>query len=198
MADINISKKARKKTGKKGKKSRKDDEAAIRSMRADFKNGDGDDEKPKKSFKTLILALFALILVGAGAGGAWIFLLQPPEEEVAEVVEEPEEVFPKTYIQTEPVHIAFRRGDGRQRRLIVFLTLEVEQKEQNVSNVHQALPRLQEAFWRALNAEPLPGASRDAIELEAVKERVRAASDAVLGPDIVHDVLIRDARSIAG
>ncbi|MEK9661631.1 MAG: hypothetical protein VW644_07855 [Alphaproteobacteria bacterium] len=194
---MSISKKAKKKAGK---GSRKDNEEAIRNMRADFQIVSSDsDSKPKKSFKTLILVAVVLIVVGAGAGGVWMFLLHPPAEEVAEpVAEPPDEVFAKIYIKTDPVHIAFQRSDGRRRRLIVFLTLEVEQKDNNVSEVNQALPRLQEAYWRTLNAEPLPGAERDAIALDIVKQRVRAVSEEVLGPDIVHDVLISDARSIAG
>jgi len=102
------------------------------------------------------------------------------------------------YIKIDPVHIAFTREDGRQRQLIVMFTLEVEERGSNVIDVHEALPRLQEAFWHSLHATPLPGAERGAIELTAVKDRILAETDRLLGHDVVFDVLIRDARNVAG
>jgi flagellar basal body-associated protein FliL len=198
MADISISRKSAKKALK-ADRSRSGNESAIRAMRADFQTAGGGDEeaRPKKRLRKLILLIVALLAVGGIAGSVWLFLLQPPESEGEVVAAEPD-VFPKTYIPTEPVHIAFVQRDGVRRRLIVFLTLEVEQRGRNASRVHQALPKLQEAFWRNLNAEPLPGAETGAIELTAVKERIRAESEKVLGPDVVTDVLIRDARLVRG
>lgn len=199
MADIGISKKAK----KKAKKADKDDsnraksEAAIREMREDFQ-GYSEDEAPKKGgTKKLVLLAVVLLLVGGGAGGAWMFLLQPADEAEPEVVEVETEVFPKAYLEPEPVHITFHQN-GRRRRLIVYLKLVVEQREGHVVQVKQAMPRLQEAFWRTLNGAPLKGSDSGAIELSDVKERVLAASEKVLGPHIVNDVLIRDARVIRG
>jgi flagellar basal body-associated protein FliL len=139
----------------KGKATRAESEEAILAMASKFKLAGGDVAAPKKSFKMLIFVAIALIVVGAGAGGAWMFLMQPPDAE-AEAVEAPPEVFAKAYVQTDAVHIGFTDRNGGRRRLVVFLTLEVEQRGRNVADVQQAMPRLQEAFWRSLNGEPLP------------------------------------------
>ena len=196
MAGTSTSGKAKKKAAK-GKGSRKDNESAIKSMREEFQAGD-TAQKPKKSFKTLILVVVALLLVGGGAGGAWVFLLQPAEEPVEVVEEAPPVEYPKSYVPADAVHVPFVQQDGSRRRLIVYLTLEVEDRERNVANVQEAMPRLQEAFWRTLNGEPLPGADTGVIELTAVKERVREASAHILGDDVVRDVLIRNFRVVRG
>lgn len=197
MTDISISKKAKKKAAK-NTGSRTDGLEAIRAMRAEFHTDDtAAEEKPKKGLKKLILAGFALLVIGAGAGGAWYFLMQPPQEE-AEIVEAPVGDFPKSYIRASAVHISYQTSGGKRRRLVVYLSLEVEQRDDNPSDVKQALPRLQEAFWRTLNAAPLPGAERGAIDLAAVKARVLVAAEEVLGPNIVQDILIRDARTVNG
>ena len=108
------------------------------------------------------------------------------------------EVFPKAYIEPAPVHISFRQADGSRRRMIVYLLLEVEQRDGYVAQVRKALPRLQEAYWRILNDQPLPGAESGSIELTDVKDRLLDASENLLGPHIVNNVLIQDARTIRG
>ena len=84
-AGTSISEKAKKKAAK-GKANRKESEEAILAMASEFRVSEATDGAPKKGrFKTLILLAVALLVVGAGAGGAWFFLLRTPVE-VAEVV----------------------------------------------------------------------------------------------------------------
>jgi flagellar basal body-associated protein FliL len=194
MADISISRKNRGKAKTDG--SRSGNVAAINSMRAEFMSGDGEPA-PRKGFTKIILLVAALLVLGAGGAGAWLFLLQPSEEAVAEVAAAPTD-FPKTYIPTDPVFVSYVQQNGRRRQLVVFLTLEVTMHDSNVADVRKALPRLQEAFWRTLNSDALPGASDGAVELTAIKERVHAEADRLLGPHVVHDVLIRNVRQVSG
>ncbi len=202
MADTDISMESEEKATA-GETSRPGDEQSIRSMQANFQVVTKDDSEPdesgepKKSHKKVILLLVALLTVGAAGGGAWMFLLQPPEAE-AEIVEAAPEIFPRSYIRADPVHIAFEQTDGRHRQLVVYLVLEVEQRDGHVAKVQSAMPRLQEAYWRVLNGDPLPGASTGAIELTTVKDRVLAESEKLLGPKVVNDILIRKARAIRG
>ena len=181
-------------------KKRAKDEQSIKDMRANFQanlEGVPDSGSGKKRYVKPLILLAALLLIGAGGGGAWFFFFQPQDEEPA-VTEVKVENFPKVYISVEPVHIAFVQDDGRRQRLVVNLTLEVVQRDDNVAQVQHAMPKLQEAYWRSLNAAPLKGADIGAIELADVKERIRRESEKLLGGSFVSDVLIVDARMIRG
>lgn len=181
-------------------KNRAKHEQSIKDMRADFQASlvdDPDSDIGKKRFLKPLILLAALLVVAAAGGGAWFFLFQPQDAEPI-VTEAKVEAFPKVYIRVEPVHIAFVQNDGRKRRLIVDLTLEVVQRDDNVAQVQQAMPKLLEAYWRSLNAAPLQGADIGAIELADVKERVRRESEKLLGGRLVSNVLIADARMIRG
>lgn len=185
-------------TGTSGKMSRAESEAAIRAMRAG--NGDDAPEKPKKSKKKLIMVVLLAVLVGGG-GAAYKLVLAKDPSTVAEVsvpkqeVIEPDELF---YIDLDPLFIPFQSSKGVRHKIVVVLSLEVGRARQEDKLVRSLLPRLREAYVRALTSRPFPGVDDGSIETVYLKNRIRAENIRVLGQGVVNDVLVRDIRVLPG
>ncbi|MGB0627438.1 MAG: hypothetical protein ACPGQ5_12805, partial [Alphaproteobacteria bacterium] len=58
--------------------------------------------------------------------------------------------------------------------------------------VRALMPRLREAYVRALTSRPFPGVEDGSIETVYLKNRVRAENNRVLGLGVVNNVLVRD------
>jgi len=187
MADTGTSKKA----------TRAESEAAIRAMRA---GGAAEGEKPKKSKKKLVLVALLVLLLGGGAAG-YKFMLADAPETVAEVpVPEPEVIEPEElyYINLDPLFIPFQTHQGARHKLVVMLSLEVGRERQEDKLVRALMPRLREAYVRALTSRPFPGVEDGSIETVYLKNRARTENNRVLGLGVVNDVLVRDIRVLPG
>lgn len=169
-------------------KSREENLADIAAMRAGRTAGGPRSGRPLK------LLILAAVLLIAGAA-AWFFLLREPEQAVEEdfvpkVVEEPTRL---SYVKLEPMFIPLEAKDGRRMRLIVTLALEIAEDGTREVRVRGILPRLHEAYLRALSSRPLPRTEDGRIEAVHIKNRVRAENLRILGPDVVHDVVVLNA-----
>lgn len=176
-------------------KSRADSEAAIRAMRA----GKRPKQSKKKGKKLLLVAVLVLFLVGGGA--AYKLMSAKDETEVVSVpmpepeVTEPVEVI---YMDLDPLFIPFKSAAGSRHKIVVILSLEVERSRQQDKRVRSLLPRLREAYVRALTSRPFPGTEDGSIETVYLKNRIRAENIRILGIGIVNDVLVRDIRVLPG
>ena len=152
-----------------------------------------DGAAPAKSGrrKLIIFGLVGLLVVGSAAGGAFVFLgkkdIQLAEEDEPPVIEAPREL---TYIEVEPIFIQIETGNGELQNVVVALSLEVELGNSDATRVKNEMPRLYEAYLRALTERPLPGAANGDVEVTYIKNRIRAENLRLLGPGVIYDVVL--------
>ena len=153
----------------------------------------GEGKKPAKSGrrKLILFALIGLLVVGATGGGAFVFLfkkdIQVADEDEPPVIEAPRRL---TYIEVEPIFIQVETGKGVLQNVVVALSLEVELGNSDATRVKNEMPRLYEAYLRALTERPLPGAENGDVEVTHIKNRIRAENLRLLGPGVVYDVVL--------
>ena len=179
------------------KKSRADHEAEIRAMRA----GQDPNAKPPKKGKKKLVLLLSVLLLAAGGGAAYKFILAPQDQELVEVPEpepEPEEPADLMYIDLAPMFVPFSTAEGTHHKIVVVLSLEVDRADHSDKHVRALMPRLREAYVRALTSRPFPGTEDGSIETVYLKNRIRDQNNRILGIGRVNDVLVRDIRVVAG
>ena len=177
-------------------------EASIRAMRS----GTVNDASPRKkggSKKLLLIALLAVLLGGGGAAYKLVLAKEPSSHAAVPLPEpepEPEEAGPVefAYLDLDPLFIPFQTEKGARHKIVVMLSLEVPLEREEDRYVRSLLPRLREAYVRALTSRPFPGTADGSIETVYLKNRMRAANIKVLGIGIVNDVLVRDIRVLPG
>lgn len=158
----------------------------------------GVDAGARRRRRRRRLVLFggvALVLVASvGAAGAAFGLKEevvgpaPPPPLTVEALPVAEPVF----VRMDPLHVAFYVGNGDRRRLAISARLEVDGARHDDSFVYAFMPRLREAFMRALTERPIPGAEEGKPELVHIKNRMRAAAIDVVGAGVVADVLVQE------
>ncbi len=94
------------------------------------------------------------------------------------------------------VHVDLR--SGKSSNVVVTLSLEVEEGGEHQVQVERALPRLYEAYLRTLTKEPLPGAEDGKVVVAHIKNRIRAENLRLLGPGVVHDVVLKNIWDAQG
>ena len=94
--------------------------------------------------------------------------------------------------------IPFQTEKGARHKIMVMLSLEIPREREEDKFVRSLLPRLREAYVRALTSRPFPGTEDESIETVYLKNRIRAENIRVLGIGIVNDVLVRDIRVLPG
>lgn len=153
------------------------------------------DASPKKSGskKLIILAVVGLLVVGAAAGGAYVFVFaKDTTEEVEDAPPVIEELQRIGYININPIFVQAETDKGRLQNVVIELALEVEKDSDDAERVRLVMPRLYEAYLRALTDRPLPGAADGKVEVTYIKNRIRAENLEILGPGVVHDVVMRN------
>lgn len=158
--------------------------------------GDEDVAPNKKGRRKLILfALIGLFVLGGAGGGAFVFLSGNDTEAAAEdeppVIEKPPEL---AYIDLEPIFIQVKTGNGVLQNVVVELALEVELGNAAETRIRAEMPRLYEAYLRALTDRPLPSANSNSGDVEPthIKNRIRAENLRLLGPGVVYDVVLKN------
>jgi len=155
-----------------------------------------DPSRRKRRRRRLFLiggAALALLATAGAAGAAFGLkeeVVGPPPPPPLAV--EAESVADPVFVRMDPLHIPFYLGNGDRRRLAVTARLEVDATRRNDEAVYALMPRLREAFVRALSERPLPGAAAGKPELVHIKNRMRAAAIDIVGAGIVADVLVQD------
>ena len=158
------------------------------------KAGGGSKRKKRTRRLWLWLSLAVLVLAGGGAGG-WIVVNSGASDgDYRPILAERQPPRDASYVRMAPLHIPIEMANGKRRRLVIVIWLEVDAAKDHYQRVYDVLPRLRQAFVRALTERPLPGADTGQPELVHVKNRIRAASVRMLGPRVVHDVLVQDVH----
>jgi flagellar protein FliL len=157
--------------------------------------------------KKLIFILLPLLLLGGGGAGAWFFFFSAPTEvEPAEAGHEtaaatehgggegghgaaPEAVFVDVGELIVPVY----NRDGQDNFMVVRMELEVGEA-MSADEVRYLLPRLRDAYIGTLSTMAGRGELvEESRRAATIKRALKLASDRVLGPDAVKDVLLQRA-----
>lgn len=180
-----------------GKGSRAESEAAIRAMRDGVKD---ESAPPKGGKKKLILLALVVVLIGGGGAAYKLVLAKEPAQVATVAVPEPENNEPVElyYLDLDPLFIPFQTETGARHKIVVMLSLEIFREREEDRLVRSLLPRLREAYVRALTSRPFPGTEDGSIETVYLKNRIRSENIKVLGIGIVNDVLVRDIRVLPG
>ncbi len=112
------------------------------------------DKGKKSGSKTLMLVALAVVLILAGAGGAWFFLMGQPAESVDENVVVTPLAGPVQYVELAPAFIVNFPHQGRQRFLQANITV-MGRDAQAMDAVIQHMPVLRHNLINLLSARML-------------------------------------------
>lgn len=156
--------------------------------------------------KFIIMAVVAIVLLGAGAGGAYFFLDKPaeaaggPADEIKkaeheakaeEAKKEGGEPVKPSYVKMGALNLPIIDENGVTQIVSLVVSIEVPAAE-NVSEVEDLRPRLNDAFiqdmYGALNRKN--AMHNGVIQVDAIKERLNRVCARVVGKEKVKDVLL--------
>lgn len=143
--------------------------------------------------KIILLVLALMVLIGAGVGGYVLF--GPKHEEVAESDEPQLPVKPTgvpTFVSIGPLVLPVIRDKRVEQNILLQVSLEVY-GDATRESVRQLTPRLNDAFLRALYGGIEAGdvMQGQLVNVNAIRDKLMAASEEVLGVGVVWDVLIQ-------
>ena len=148
--------------------------------------------------KMLIFVLLPLLLLGGGGAGAWFFYFNapPPGEHAAqpEAAETGHGAAPEaSFVDVGEIIVPVYSRDGRDNLMVIRMELEIG-SAMPADKVRYLLPRLRDAYIVTLSTM----AGRGELVEESrrnvtIKRALKLASDRVLGPDAVKDVLLQRA-----
>jgi flagellar protein FliL len=146
--------------------------------------------------KLLFILLPLLLLLGGGGAGAWFFFLKAPAEgEHAAVPAEGEHKAEAkaVFVDVGEIIVPVYNRDGKNNLMVVRMELEIGEA-MAVDEVRYMLPRLRDAYIGTLSTLAGRGELVDESQRSAtIKRALKLASDRVLGPDAIHDVLLQRA-----
>ncbi len=155
--------------------------------------------------KMAIIALVAILMLGAGAAGAYFYFDKPaeaaagPMDELAKAeheakVEEAAEgaVALEQFVQLDPLTLPVIGERGITQTISIVISLEVAD-EAAAAEVKRLSPRLQDAYiqdmYGALNRKT--AMENGVLQVGPIKERLNKISARVLGENVVNDVLLQ-------
>jgi flagellar FliL protein len=149
--------------------------------------------------KLLFILLPLLLLLGGGGAGAWFFFLKeaPAEGEHAAEAAPAEGGHGSTakavFVDVGEIIVPVYNRGGQDRLMVVRMELEVGEV-MSVEEVRYMLPRLRDAYIGTLSTLAGRGELVEESQRNAtIKRALKLASDRVLGPDAIHDVLLQRA-----
>lgn len=144
--------------------------------------------------KIILLVLALLVLIGAGVGGYLMFGPKPHKEgeHAEEAPKKKERTGPPVFVPIGPMIVPVMGAKTVEQNIMVTVSLEVDDdtiKEQ----VRLQSPRLIDAYVQALYGGIDKGQVIDGqvLNIPALKTKLMETTEKVLGPDVVHDVLIQ-------
>jgi flagellar FliL protein len=149
--------------------------------------------------KKLIFILLPLLLLGGGAG-AWFFLFSAPAEEAAGAAAEEtpaagdgHAAAPKAvFVEIGEIIVPVYNRDGKDNFMVVRLALELGDAL-TPEQVRQMMPRLLDAYVNTLGTMAGRGEFAGSRRNAVIKRALKVATDRILGPDAVADVLLQRA-----
>jgi flagellar protein FliL len=146
--------------------------------------------------KLLFILLPLLLLLGGGGAGAWFFFLKAPAEgEHAAVPAEGEHKAEAkaVFVDVGEIIVPVYNRDGKNNLMVVRMELEIGEA-MAADEVRYMLPRLRDAYIGTLSTLAGRGELVDESQRSAtIKRALKLASDRVLGPDAIRDVLLQRA-----
>jgi flagellar FliL protein len=144
--------------------------------------------------KIIILILALLVLVGAGAAAYFMFVAKPAHENEAEHKEPEKKVRtgPPVFATIGPMIVPVMGETKATQNIIITVSLEVDD-DATRDSVRAQSPRLVDAYVQALYGALDTGQviNGQILNIPAIKDELKQVTDKVLGPDVVHDVLIQ-------
>jgi len=148
--------------------------------------------------KKLIFILLPLLLLGGGGAGAWFFYFNKPvgtEKSAAETKKEAAaaSVAAAVFVDVGEIIVPVYNRDGKDNFMIVRLQLQLGDA-MPPDKVRYLMPRLRDAYIGTLGTMAGRGELGDESQRNAtIKHALQLASDRILGPAVVSDVLIQRA-----
>ncbi|MFV3073683.1 flagellar basal body-associated FliL family protein [Niveispirillum fermenti] len=142
--------------------------------------------------KIILLVLALLVLIGAGVGGYVMFGPKPGHEGEQEEPKKRERKGPPAFASVGPMIVPILGAKTVEQNIMVTVSLEVDDDAAR-EQIRQQNPRLVDAYVQALYGGIDKGQVIDGqvLNIPALKAKLQEATDKVLGPGVVHDVLIQ-------
>lgn len=164
--------------------------AALGPLAIPFFATGGGNPAPMKRFLILSVLLLAL----GGGGAAWWFLMREPPSEGDQTAQLPE-IADLISVDVDPLTVPVIR-DGRVVQHMSFVVVLRVNDEEELRLVYKAMRHLKDAYIKELHVLL---ARRYVWEHEDigpyVKKRLMVASERVVGPGVVEEVLLRGISS---
>jgi flagellar protein FliL len=146
--------------------------------------------------KLLFILLPLLLLLGGGGAGAWFFFLQAPaegEQAADAAAGEHKSEAKAVFVDVGEIIVPVYGRDGQDKLMVVRFELEIGEV-MSVEEVRYMLPRLRDAYIGTLSTLAGRGELAEESRRNAtIKRALKLASDRVLGPEAIHDVLLQRA-----
>jgi flagellar FliL protein len=153
--------------------------------------------------KKLIFILLPLLLLGGGGAGAWFFLFNAPADEASDQGHATAETgehagghgaAPKAvFVDVGELIVPVYSRDGQDNFMVVRMELEIDEA-MSPDQVRYLLPRLRDAYIGTLSTMAGRGELvEESRRAATIKRALKLASDRVLGPDAIRDVLLQRA-----
>jgi len=147
--------------------------------------------------KLIFILLPLLLLLGGGGAAAWYFFLQAPAEgdktAAAAAEGEHKAAAEAVFVDVGEIIVPVYSRDGKDKLMVVRFELELGDV-MPVDEVRYLLPRLRDAYIGTLSTLAGRGELVEESQRNAtIKRALKLASDRVLGPDVIADVLIQRA-----
>src|SRR5215813_7798692 len=148
--------------------------------------------------KLLFILLPLLLLLGGGGAGAWFFFLKPPAASDKAAAAAPAQGEHKSeakavFVDVGEIIVPVYNRDGKNNLMVVRFELEIGEV-MPVDDVRYMLPRLRDAYIGTLSTLAGRGELVDESQRSAtIKRALKLASDRVLGPEAIRDVLLQRA-----
>lgn len=146
--------------------------------------------------KIILLVLALLVLIGAGVGGYVMFGPKPAGKDGEKHVEEAPVRKPRTgppvFVSIGPLIVPVLGPKRVEQNLMVTVNLEVDDDAAR-EQVSQVRARLVDAYVIALYGGLDKGhvIEGQVLNLPILKSKLTEATEKILGPNVVHDVLIQ-------
>lgn len=143
--------------------------------------------------KKLIVATIALILLGGGGFGAYLFLNKPAEASESKTEEKAEgEAVPPSFVEMKPLVLPVLDKEGVSQIVSIVISLETDTPEK-AAEVEALKPRLTDAYiqgmYGVLSSKEVM--SEGVLQVEYIKGRLNKITNKVLGENKVKDVLLQ-------
>jgi flagellar FliL protein len=148
--------------------------------------------------KKLIFILLPLLLLGGGGAAAWYFFLRAPAAADKAAAAATAEAAHKSeakavFVDVGEIIVPVYGRDGKDKLMVVRFELQISDV-MPVDEVRYLLPRLRDAYIGTLSTLAGRGELVEESQRNAtIKHALKLASDRVLGPDAITDVLIQRA-----